>query len=172
MDASANPREVGVSFGSLEAARAAALRLEQHGVDGAFVELRPLQGRMQPTGVDAPGEGRTGEADLRAAQRFHQRALRGGAVAAASLATVVVVAVVVTSPERASWWLAVGLVAAVFVGFTIGGFLALESRLPTSTDTLDSIGSEDLGPTTVVVRAPDPAMRRKAEKILLDARSG
>jgi hypothetical protein len=171
MDPSANPLEVGVTFQSLEAARAAALRLEQHGVDGTFVELRPLRGEMHPTGIDAPGQGRTGDADLRTAQRFHQRAARGGAVAAAVLAVVVVVAVVVTSPERAAWWLIVGLVGAVFVGFTIGGFLALESRLPTSTDTLDSIGSQDLGPTTVVVNAPDTATRAKAEEVLHDAQS-
>jgi hypothetical protein len=162
---------VGVTFSNLEAARTAALRLEQHGVDGAFVELRPHRGEMQPTAVDAPGAGRTGDADLRLAHRFQQRALRGGAVAVAVLALGVVVAVVITSPEQAAWWLIVGLIAAVFVGFTIGGFLALESRLPTSTDTLDSIGSEEIGPTTVVVTAPDAATRTRAEKILLDART-
>jgi hypothetical protein len=171
MDVSGNPLEVGVTFASLEAARAAALRLEQHGVDGTLVALRPHRGEMQPTAVDAPGEGRTGDADLRLAHRFHQRALRGGAVAAAVLAAVVVVAVVVASPDRAAWWLIVGLIAAVFVGFTIGGFLAVESRLPTSNDTLDSIGSDDIGPTTVVVSAPDAATRDKAEELLLDARS-
>ena len=172
MDASENPLEVEVTFGSLEAARAAALRLEQHGVDGTFVELRPHRGEMQPTAVDAPGDGRTGDSDLRLAHRFHQRAIRGGAVAAVVLGAVVVVAVVVASPEEAAWWLIVGLIAAVFVGFTIGGFLALESRLPTSNDTLDSIGSEEIGPTTVVVTAPDPATRTKAEELLSDARSG
>lgn len=154
---------VTATFPDVDSARQAALHLEHSGLDGSLVSMRPVLG-------DVPASA-AGGADRRLFERVAGRAVAGAVVVAVALAIVLLLVIDAVDPSSRAMWTVVAMVAALFVGASVGAFLNVLWGLPMGHDLAEAMTVEATGPVEVTVASDDPAVEETARRVLDDGRA-